>query len=135
MLLTIATTHQPATDLGYLLHKHPNRCQSFSLSFGEAHVFYPEATNEQCTAALLLDINPVKLVRKRTLTLDAYVNDRPYVASSFFSVAISQVVGTALGGRCKDNPELVETPIPLVVKISVLPCRGGEPARWAGSPT
>ncbi|MGD1909541.1 MAG: 3' terminal RNA ribose 2'-O-methyltransferase Hen1 [Rivularia sp. (in: cyanobacteria)] len=135
MLLTIATTHQPATDLGYLLHKHPNRCQSFSLSFGEAHVFYPEATNEQCTAALLLDINPVKLVRKRTLTLDAYVNDRPYVASSFFSVAISQVFSTALGGRCKDKPELVETPIPLVVKISVLPCRGGEPARWAGSPT
>ncbi|MGB3641046.1 MAG: 3' terminal RNA ribose 2'-O-methyltransferase Hen1, partial [Rivularia sp. (in: cyanobacteria)] len=66
MLLTIATTHQPATDLGYLLHKHPSRCQSFSLSFGEAHVFYPEANNEQCTAALLLDINPVKLVRKRT---------------------------------------------------------------------
>ncbi|MEL7242115.1 MAG: 3' terminal RNA ribose 2'-O-methyltransferase Hen1 [Cyanobacteria bacterium J06573_2] len=134
MLLTISTTHQPATDLGYLLHKHPNRCQSFSLPFGEAHVFYPEANNEQCTAALLLDINPVKLVRKRTLTLDAYVNDRPYVASSFFSVAISQVFGTALGGRCKDKPELVETAIPLVAKISVLPCHG-EPARWAGSPT
>ncbi|MEA5598553.1 3' terminal RNA ribose 2'-O-methyltransferase Hen1 [Rivularia sp. UHCC 0363] len=126
MLLTIATTHQPATDLGYLLHKHPNRCQSFSLSFGEAHVFYPEANNEQCTAALLLDINPIKLVRKRTLTLDAYVNDRPYVASSFFSVAISQVFGTALGGRCKDKPELVETPMPLVAKISVLPSHGGE---------
>ena len=126
MLLTIATTHQPATDLGYLLHKHPNRCQSFSLPFGEAHVFYPEASNEQCTAALLLDINPVKLVRKRTLSLEQYVNDRPYVASSFFSVAISQVFGTALGGRCKDKPELVETAIPLVAKISVLPCRTGE---------
>ena len=100
MLLTISTTHKPATDLGYLLHKHPNRCQSFSLPFGEAHVFYPEANEQQCTAALLLDINPIKLVRKRTLTLDAYVNDRPYVASSFFSVAISQVFRTALGGRC-----------------------------------
>ena len=126
MLLTISTNHEPATDLGYLLHKHPNRCQSFSLPFGEAHVFYPEATNEQCTAALLLDINPIKLVRKRTLTLDAYVNDRPYVASSFFSVAISQVFRTALGGRCKDKPELVETAIPLVAKISVLPCSNGE---------
>ncbi|BAY80780.1 hypothetical protein NIES267_02450 [Calothrix parasitica NIES-267] len=126
MLLTISTTHQPATDLGYLLHKHPSRCQSFPLPFGEAHVFYPEATNEQCTAALLLDINPIKLVRKKTLTLDAYVNDRPYVASSFFSVAISQVFGTALGGRCKDKPELVETAIPLVAKISVLPSRSGE---------
>ncbi|MEM7715678.1 MAG: 3' terminal RNA ribose 2'-O-methyltransferase Hen1 [Cyanobacteria bacterium P01_A01_bin.68] len=126
MLLTISTNHEPATDLGYLLHKHPNRCQSFSLPFGEAHVFYPEATNEQCTAALLLDINPIKLVRKRTLTLDAYVNDRPYVASSFFSVAISQIFRTALGGRCKDKPELVETAIPLVAKISVLPCSNGE---------
>lgn len=126
MLLTITTTHQPATDLGYLLHKHPNRCQSFSLPFGEAHVFYPEAKNERCTAALLLDINPVKLVRKRTLSLEQYVNDRPYVASSFFSVAISQVFSTALGGRCKDKPELVETSIPLVAKISVLSCRGGQ---------
>ncbi len=135
MLLTIATTHQPATDLGYLLHKHPNRCQSFSLPFGEAHVFYPEATNEQCTVALLLDVNPVKLVRKRTLSLEQYVNDRPYVASSFFSVAISQIFGTALGGRCKDKPDLVATAIPLVAKISVLPCRGGESARWKGSPT
>ena len=126
MLLTISTTHKPATDLGYLLHKHPNRCQSFSLPFGEAHVFYPEANEQQCTAALLLDINPIKLVRKRTLTLDAYVNDRPYVASSFFSVAISQVFRTALGGRCKDKPELVETAIPLVAKISVLPCFNGE---------
>ena len=126
MLLTISTTHKPATDLGYLLHKHPNRCQSFSLPFGEAHVFYPEANEQECTAALLLDINPIKLVRKRTLTLDAYVNDRPYVASSFFSVAISQVFRTALGGRCKDKPELVETAIPLVAKISVLPCFNGE---------
>lgn len=130
MLLTISTTHQPATDLGYLLHKHPNRCQSFSLPFGQAHVFYPEASNELCTAGLLLDINPVKLLREKTLSLEKYVSDRPYVASSFFSVAISQIFGTALGGRCKDKPELVKTPIPLVAKISILPCRGGEPARW-----
>lgn len=126
MLLTITTTHTPATDLGYLLHKHPDKCQSFSLSFGEAHVFYPEASDTLCTAALLLDIDPVKLVRGKGATLEQYVNDRPYVASSFFSVAMSQVFGTALGGRCKDRPELVQTPIPLTAKISVLPCRGGE---------
>ncbi|OKH43719.1 3' terminal RNA ribose 2'-O-methyltransferase Hen1 [Calothrix sp. HK-06] len=126
MLLTITTTHTPATDLGYLLHKHPDKCQSFSLSFGQAHVFYPEASDNCCTAALLLDIDPVKLVRSKGATLEQYVNDRPYVASSFFSVAMSQVFGTALGGRCKDRPELVQTPIPLSAKISVLPCRGGE---------
>ncbi|NJM72405.1 MAG: 3' terminal RNA ribose 2'-O-methyltransferase Hen1 [Scytonema sp. RU_4_4] len=126
MLLSITTTYYPATDLGYLLHKHPDRSQSFSLSFGQAHVFYPEANEQRCTAALLLDVDPVKLVRGRSVNLEQYVNDRPYVASSFLSVAIAQVFSTALAGRCKDKPELVQTPIPLVAKLSVLPCRGGE---------
>ncbi|OUL28423.1 3' terminal RNA ribose 2'-O-methyltransferase Hen1 [Nostoc sp. T09] len=126
MLLTIATTHSPATELGYLLHKHPDRCQSFSLTFGQAHVFYPQAQPERCMAALLLDVDPVKLVRGKGARLEQYVSDRPYVASSFLSVAIAQVFSTALSGRCKDKPELAQTPIPLVVKISVLPCRGGE---------
>jgi 3' terminal RNA ribose 2'-O-methyltransferase Hen1 len=126
MLITITTTYNPATELGYLLHKHPDKCQSFSLSFGTAHVFYPEASIDRCTAALLLDVNPVKLVRGRGATLEQYVNDRPYVASSFLSVAMSQVFGTALAGRCKDRPELAQTAIPLIVKLSVLPCRGGE---------
>ncbi|HET9477770.1 MAG TPA: 3' terminal RNA ribose 2'-O-methyltransferase Hen1 [Pyrinomonadaceae bacterium] len=132
MLLTISTTYQPATDLGYLLHKNPARLHTFPLSFGQAHVFYPEATADRCTAALLLDVDPVGLVRNRRGpageggTLDQYVNDRPYVASSFLSVAISRVFGSALGGRSKNRPELAETKIPLAAKISVLPCRGGE---------
>ncbi|WP_088239942.1 3' terminal RNA ribose 2'-O-methyltransferase Hen1 [Calothrix rhizosoleniae] len=126
MLLTITTTHQPATDLGYLLHKHPDRCQSFPLSFGQAHIFYPEASIKKCTAALLLDVDPVKLVRGRSSNLIQYVSDRPYVASSFLSVAIAQVFSTALNGRCKELPELVQTPIPLIANLSVLPCRGGE---------
>lgn len=129
MLLLIATTHSPATDLGYLLHKHPARLQSFDLSFGKAHVFYPEASPERCTAALLLDVDPVGLVRKRRgegEALEQYVNDRPYVASSFLSVAIAQVFGSALAGRSKDKPELAETAIPLTAKLAVLPCLGGE---------
>ncbi|HKV94510.1 MAG TPA: 3' terminal RNA ribose 2'-O-methyltransferase Hen1 [Candidatus Angelobacter sp.] len=132
MLLTITNHQQPATDLGYLLHKNPSRLQSFELSFGYAHVFYPEATNERCTAALLLDVDPVGLVRDRRGpageggSLDRYVNDRPYVASSFLSVAIAQVFASALGGRSKGRQELAETPIPLTAKISVLQCRGGE---------
>jgi 3' terminal RNA ribose 2'-O-methyltransferase Hen1 len=128
MLLTIFTTHEPATDLGYLLHKNPARVQSFDLSFGKAHVFYPRADASHCTAALLLDVDPVQLVRGRrgSFTLDQYVNDRPYVASSLLSVAISQVFGTALSGRCRDKPELAETRIPLVARLAALPCRGGE---------
>jgi hypothetical protein len=65
MLFTITTTHSPATDLGYLLHKHPGRAQSFDLSFGRAHVFYPEAEAQRCTAALLLEVDPIGLVRHR----------------------------------------------------------------------
>jgi 3' terminal RNA ribose 2'-O-methyltransferase Hen1 len=129
MLLTITTTHRPASDLGYLLHKHPGRFQSYDLSFGRAHVFYPEASDDRCTACLLLDVDPVGLVRGKgseTGLLAQYVNDLPYAASSFLSVAISQVYGSALQGRCKDRPELAATPIPLSARIDVLPVRGGE---------
>ncbi len=132
MLLTISTTYSPATDLGYLLHKHPARMQSFELTFGQAHVFYPEARPEKCTAALLLDVDPVGLVRRphgqfaENFALAQYVSDRPYVASSFLSVAIARVFGSALSGKCKDRPQLVETAIPLKAQVSILPCRGGE---------
>jgi 3' terminal RNA ribose 2'-O-methyltransferase Hen1 len=130
MLLTLTTTHTPATDLGYLLAKHPARLQSFPVSFGEAHVFYPEANDERCTAALLLDVDPVALSRGRKGTggppLEPYVNDRPYVASSFLSVAIAQVFGTALAGRSKERPELIGTPIPLCAHLPCVSCRGGE---------
>ncbi|RKH55612.1 3' terminal RNA ribose 2'-O-methyltransferase Hen1 [Corallococcus aberystwythensis] len=132
MLLTLSTTHTPATDLGYLLHKNPDRPQSFELPFGLAHVFYPEASAGRTTAALLLEVDPVALVRGRPSsggqggTLDQYVNDRPYVASSFMSVALSRVFGTALSGRSKDRPELAAQPLPFSARLSVLPCRGGE---------
>src|SRR5229473_7161936 len=112
MLLTLTSTFAPATELGYLLHKNPSRLQTFDLTFGKAHVFYPEADSERCTAALLLEVDPIGLVRDRRgpsgegRTLEQYVNDRPYVASSFLSVAIAEVFGTALSGRCKDRPEL-----------------------------
>src|SRR5437899_5816684 len=132
MLLTLTTTHSPATDLGYLLRKNPARPQSFSLSFGKAHVFYPEATAERCTVALLVEVDPVALVRNRRGpageggALEQYVNDRPYAASSFLSVAIAEVFGSALAGKSKERPELVDTPLPLRASISALPCRGGE---------
>jgi 3' terminal RNA ribose 2'-O-methyltransferase Hen1 len=132
MLLTVSTTHSPATDLGYLLHKNPAKLQTFELSFGKAHVFYPEATAERCTAALLLDVDPVGLVRGRKgpagegFTLGQYVSDRPYAASSFLSVAIAQVLGSALAGRSKGRQELADAPLPMTARVSALPCRGGE---------
>jgi 3' terminal RNA ribose 2'-O-methyltransferase Hen1 len=132
MLLTISTTHRPATDLGYLLRKNPGRAQSIELSFGRAHVFYPEADDVRCTVALMIEVDPVGLVRNRRGPsgeggqLDRYVNDRPYAASSFLSVAMADVFGSALSGQCKERPELASCPIPLSVSISALPCRGGE---------
>ncbi|MBL8857427.1 MAG: 3' terminal RNA ribose 2'-O-methyltransferase Hen1 [Planctomycetes bacterium] len=132
MLLTITTTTQPATDLGFLLHKNPGAVRTVDLSIGKAHVFYPEANDDRCTAALMLEVDPVALVRGRTgasgegAVVDQYVNDRPYAASSFLSVAIVKLFGTALAGRSNDRPELAASAIPLEVRIAPLPCRGGE---------
>ncbi|MBW8687782.1 3' terminal RNA ribose 2'-O-methyltransferase Hen1 [Chitinophaga rhizophila] len=132
MLLTITTTHTPATDLGYLLHKHPAKVQEVELGKGKAHIFYPVANEQECTCALLLDIDQVGLVRANSGTsgnafaLEQYVNDRPYVASSIMSNAISKAFASALNGKCKDRPELVATAMPFEVKLSVLPVNGGE---------
>jgi 3' terminal RNA ribose 2'-O-methyltransferase Hen1 len=132
MLLSITTTHRPATDLGYLLHKSPFRVHSFEQAFGKTHVFYPETTPERCTAALLLEIDPIGLVRNRrgpsgeAHVLEEYVNDRPYAASSFLSVAIARTFGTAMTGKSKERQELADTALPLEARIAVLPCRGGE---------
>ena len=128
MLLTISTTHKPATDLGFLLHKNPARSQSLDLAFGQAHMFYPEAAEARCTFALLLDLNPVDLVRGSEKggggLLDQYVNDRPYAASSFLSVAMARCLRTALGGRCDQLPELAGEAIALEAMVTPLPVRG-----------
>ncbi len=132
MFLTIATTHRPATDLGYLLHKNPEPVHEFGLSFGKAQVFYPEASDQRCTAALVLEVDPIALVRGPARNrsgdglLTQYVNDRPYAASSFLSVAIGRVFGTALSGRSKERPDLAAAEIPLSVRMAPLPCHGGE---------
>jgi 3' terminal RNA ribose 2'-O-methyltransferase Hen1 len=131
MLLTITNNQVPATDLGYLLHKNPKNMHSIELPFGRAHVFYPQTSQDRCTVAVLLEIDPVGLVRGRAGSdaeglLEQYVNDRPYVASSFLSVAIAKLFGTALSGKSKERQDLADTAIPLEVCISCLPCREGE---------
>ncbi|MEM6963430.1 MAG: 3' terminal RNA ribose 2'-O-methyltransferase Hen1 [Bacteroidota bacterium] len=133
MLLTITTTSKYANDLGFLLHKHPDKLQTVDLAIGKAHIFYPESNSEKTTAALLLDIDPIDMVRGkrnsfgRGFSLGQYVNDRPYVASSFLSVALAKAFSTAMNGRCKNRPELVDVKMPFAVKIAVLPVpKGGE---------
>jgi 3' terminal RNA ribose 2'-O-methyltransferase Hen1 len=144
VLLTITTTAEPASDLGFLLHKHPGRVQTFDLSVGAAHVFYPEAGDARTTAALLLEVDPVGLVRGHRgpagegFALGQYVNDRPYAASSMFAVAIKEVFRTALTGRCASHQELADSAIPLELHVPALPGRGGpdlarrvfEPLGW-----
>jgi 3' terminal RNA ribose 2'-O-methyltransferase Hen1 len=154
VLLTITTTLAPATDLGYLLHKHPDRPQSVTVPAGTAHVFYPEADPARCTAALLLEVDPVGLVRgrggdrgrggataePRGFSLGQYVNDRPYAASSLLAMALKAAFRTALAGRCEARPALAASPIPLRIRVPALPCRGGgsglarrvfEPLGWS----
>jgi 3' terminal RNA ribose 2'-O-methyltransferase Hen1 len=136
VLLTITAMCDPATDLGYLLHKHPDRVQSVAVASGEAYVFYPEATAARCTAALLLEVDPIALVRggkherkndgKYSGELTQYVNDRPYAASSMLAVALKEAFRTALTGRCDARPELAEREIPLEIRVPALRCKGGE---------
>ncbi|MEU4872208.1 3' terminal RNA ribose 2'-O-methyltransferase Hen1 [Streptomyces sp. NPDC021608] len=150
MFLTLSTTgtpDRPATDLGFLLHKHPDRAQAFSTSYGTAHVLYPEADAQRCTAALLLEVDAVALVRRGKgkgrggapdAALAQYVNDRPYAASSLLAVALSAVFSSAMRGVCAARPELPSQPLPLRVEIPALPARGGpglvhalfEPLGW-----
>ncbi|OLF12988.1 3' terminal RNA ribose 2'-O-methyltransferase Hen1 [Actinophytocola xinjiangensis] len=131
MLVTLSTTHRPASDLGFLLHKHPDRVQCFDVAAGVAHVMYPEADQSRCTAALVLEVDPVELVRSARGTagegfsLGQYVNDRPYAASSLLAVTLGKVFATAMKGRCDARPELAATAIPLEIRVPVLPCPGG----------
>ena len=125
MLLTITTTHRPATDLGFLLMKNPANVHTATLPFGTATLFYPEASEERCTAAITLDVDTIDLVRGKAQLEDQYVNDRPYAASSLLSVALGRLLNTAMGGRSKDRQELADTAIPLEVVVTPLPARGG----------
>ncbi|MEI8146200.1 MAG: 3' terminal RNA ribose 2'-O-methyltransferase Hen1 [Alphaproteobacteria bacterium] len=127
MFLSITTTHRPAPDLGFLLRKNPARLHETPLPFGRAVTVYPEASEDCCTAALILDVDPVGLVRGKGEAggmIDHYVNDRPFAASSLLSVAIGRVWRDAMAGQSKDRPELADALIPFVAHVTPLPVRG-----------
>ena len=129
MLVSLTSTTPDATDLGFLLHKHPDRVRSVDVGFGRAHVFYPEASPQRCTATLFVEVDPINLARgskgRQPQGLQPYVNDRPYVSSSMLSVALGRLFGTALSGTCDTRPELVSAPLDLEIELPVVSVRGG----------
>lgn len=130
MLITVTSTAPNASNLSHLLRKHPDRAQAFSLSVGTAHVFYPEVSDERCTVAMLLEVDPIGLVREKRFrgsgaaTLARYVNDRPYAASSMVAVALGQVFRTAMNGASESFPELAKSCLPLEMGVTAVPARG-----------
>lgn len=134
MLVTITSTAPTASDLSHLLRKHPDRAQEFSLSVGTAHVFYPEVSDARCTVALLLEVDPIGLVRDKRFrgsdasTLARYVNDRPYASSSMVAVALGQVFRSAMTGTSETFPELAASALPLEITVAAVPARGRDTA-------
>jgi 3' terminal RNA ribose 2'-O-methyltransferase Hen1 len=138
VLLTLTTTHEPATDLGYLLVKHPDRVHKFDLPTATAYVCFPEVSEQRCTAALILEVDPSRLGATRrtgstmadgftpgSFTLGRYVNDRPYAASSLLAGALNRAFRSAMRGDARDRPEVAANRIPLEIRIPALRCRGG----------
>lgn len=98
----------------------------FELPYGLARVFYPEVSEERYPAALLIEVDPLQIARRAfgmadAAPLGAYVNDRPYVASSYLSVALARVFGSTLADRSKKRPGLAAGPRPLTATIEVVP--------------
>ena len=131
VIVSLTSTTPDATELGFVLHKHPDRVRTVEVSAGRAHVFFPEATPQRCTATVVVEVDPIALARRGrgqrpAPGLEPYVNDRPYAASSMLSVALGKLFATALRGSCEQRPELVERPLALEVDLPVVPVRGGE---------
>ncbi|WP_037105749.1 3' terminal RNA ribose 2'-O-methyltransferase Hen1 [Rhodococcoides fascians] len=149
MLLTMTadatTDFTDTTDLGFLLHKHPDKVQTFGLSVGSATVFYPDASAESTCVAVVLDVDPVELGKTlpkyspSEFALGRYVNDRPYAGASLLAVALSRVFKQAMAGTCTARPELPNLELALSINLPSVPCRGGselarnlfEPLGWS----
>ena len=128
MLLTIEFHAENAPDIGYLLHKNPAAIFEAEMWFGKIRVFYPVVEEGRCQVVLLLEVDPIGLVRnsRRANTLDQYVNDRPYVASSFLSVALIEAFSTAMNGKSRERPERVSEKMPVKISVAAVSCDAGE---------
>ena len=132
MLLTITSSGARPPISATCCTRTRRGCSRSTLAFGQAHVFYPEATDGALHRGAAARRRPGRAGARPRRRGDGarsaqYVNDRPYVASSFLSVAIAQVFGTALAGRSEERPELADAAAPArgAARRS-LPCRGGE---------
>lgn len=127
-LLADADADYAATDLGFLLHKHPDHVHTRPTSVGQSTIFYSERTRGRTTAVLHLDVDPVGLVRGKNQQSDGllaqYVNDRPFVASSFLSVAIGRAFAQTMAGKSKDRQALAERALPFEIRVVPLAMAG-----------
>jgi 3' terminal RNA ribose 2'-O-methyltransferase Hen1 len=129
MLITLTCSAPRAPEVGYLLGKNPASVFARPFSAGTVHVFYPEVTDERVTIALLVEIDPVGLVRgpAALARLDQYVNDRPYVASSLTSVAINTAFGSAMAGRAtREHAERLGERMRWEVSLPAVACDAGD---------
>lgn len=123
MIMTMTAENLSGDHLGYLLHKNPANLHRASLSFGEGYVFFEETGEDRARVCLIVDADPLAMVQGRGDLGHAdalYVNDRAYVPSSLLASAIIKFFGTALSGRCKERPDLVDKPLDLVVTLPSL---------------
>ncbi|MEO9649373.1 MAG: 3' terminal RNA ribose 2'-O-methyltransferase Hen1 [Roseobacter sp.] len=120
-LLAKADAEYSARDLGFLLHKHPDHVHTKKTSAGDATMFYPEISEERTTAVMHLEVDPVGLVRGKNQQSDGvlaqYVNDRPYVANSFLSVAMGRSFAQTMAGKSKDRQELADQPLDFEIRV------------------
>ncbi len=127
-LTALPSAEYSATDLGFLLHKHPDHLHTRGTSAGDVTIFFTEKSQERTTAVLHLDVDPVGLVRGKNQQSDGllaqYVNDRPYVASSFLSVALARAFAQSMAGKSKDRQALADQALPFEVRIVPLALSG-----------
>lgn len=119
-----------ARDLGFLLHKHPDNLHMRDTGAGTASIFYSEVGDQRTTAVLYLELDAVELVRGKNRQaeglLSHYVNDRPYVANSFLSVALGRSFGQSMSGKSKERQDLADQPLPFDVRVVPVAIAGEE---------
>ncbi|WP_030148917.1 3' terminal RNA ribose 2'-O-methyltransferase Hen1 [Mycetocola saprophilus] len=126
MYLSITLTGSHASGLNHLLHKHPDRVHRREKNGSTATVFTPVFEPDRVTVGLLLEVDPIGLVRgqgaaRDSFTLGQYVNDRPYAANSLLAVALRQSFSTAFAGNSTARADIVDIPLPLRFEIPALP--------------